>query len=134
MNFAAAKIQIRSIFTLANNSSRVSNLCGRKADKVYGIEEGHGPKNEVRKERWIKAQWLKKHGHYINGEDYRVKNGYMRYQRDFMVDAYNNWSDVDSGLPGASTDLQRIRKLKNLRLAQDIFDAAMLVQRAKDIK
>jgi len=133
MNFAT-KIQIRSIFTLANNSSRVSNLCGRKADKIYGIEEGHGSKNEARKEKWIKAQWKKDHGPYINGEDYRVKNGYMRNQSVYMVDAFNNWSDVDSGLPGPSTDLQRIRKLKNLRLAQDIFDAAMLVKRAENIE
>lgn len=133
MNFAA-KIHIRSIFTLANNSGRVSNLCGRKADKIYGVEEGHGPKNEARKEKWIKKQWKKDNGPYINGEDYRVKNGYMKHQQLFMVDIHNNWSDADSGLPGPSTDMQRVRKLKNLRLAQDIFDAAMLVQRAKNIQ
>jgi len=130
----AAKIQIRSIYTLANNSSRVSNLCGRRADKLYGVEEGHGEKNEFRKEKWIKADRKKNRGEFTNGEDYRVKNGYMKYQHEFMVDAFNNWSDVDSGLPGPSTDLQRVRKLKNQRLAQDIFDAAMLVKRAKNIK
>lgn len=58
----------------------------------------------------------------------------MKVQRDFMVDAHNNWSDVDSGLPGPASALQRVRKSKNLRLAQDVFDAAMLVKRAKNIK
>jgi len=50
----AAKIQIRSIFTLANSTGRVSNLCGRKADKIYGVEDGHGEKNEARKKSGLK--------------------------------------------------------------------------------
>ena len=62
----AAKIQIRSIFTLANHSGRVSNLCGRKADKIYGVEEGHGEKNEARKEKWIKKKLKKDRGEFIN--------------------------------------------------------------------
>ena len=53
-----ARIQIRSFFTLANNHTRVSNLCGRK-EHVYGVEEGHDVKNEVRKDRWIKKHRLK---------------------------------------------------------------------------
>ena len=61
----AAKIQIRSIFTLANNSTRVSNLCGRKADHIYGVEEGHGFKNEVRKEKWIKRHRVHKNVIYF---------------------------------------------------------------------
>jgi len=130
----AAKIQIRSIFTLANHSGRVSNLCGRKADKIYGVEEGHGEKNEARKEKWIKKKLKKDRGEFINGEDYRVKSGFMKDHQMFMVDIHNNWSDAETGLPGPATDLQRVRVLKNQRLAQDIFDAAMLVKRAKNIK
>ena len=61
----AAKIQIRSIFTLANNSTRVSNLCGRKADKIYGVEEGHGVKNEVRGEKWIKRHRVHRNVRYF---------------------------------------------------------------------
>ena len=61
----AAKIQIRSIFTLANNSTRVSNLCGRKADKIYGVEEGHGVKNEVRGEKWIKRHRIHRNVRYF---------------------------------------------------------------------
>ena len=64
MNFAA-KIQIRSIFTLANNSTTISNLCGRKADNIYGVEEGHGFKNEVRKEKWIKRHRVHKNVRYF---------------------------------------------------------------------
>ena len=51
-----------------------------------------------------------------------------------MLETGHTWTDVDSGLPGPPTDHQKLRQLKNLQLAQDIFDAAMLVQRAKDIK
>jgi len=133
----AAKIQIRSIFTLANSSGRASNLCGRKADKIYGVEDGHGEKNEVRKEKWIKKKVKKDRGDYLGhicGEDYRVKNGYMKKQNLFVVDVFSNWSDADSGLPGPSTAMQRVRKLKNLQLAEDVFEAAMLVKRAQNIK
>jgi len=125
----AAKIQIRSIFTLASNSTRVSNLCGRKADKIYGVEEGHGHKNEVRGEKWIKRYRAHK-----NGEDWRLANGYDKKQHLWMLETGHTWTDVDSGLPGSPTDHQKIRQLKNLQLAQDIFEAAMLVQRAKDMK
>ena len=58
----------------------------------------------------------------------------MKDHQMFMVDIHNNWSDAETGLPGPATDLQRVRVLKNQRLAQDIFDAAMLVKRAKNIK
>ena len=51
-----------------------------------------------------------------------------------MLETGHTWTDVDSGLAGPPTDSQKIRQLKNMRLAQDIFDAAMLVQRAKDMK
>jgi len=123
-----ARIQIRSIFTLANNTTRVSNLCGRK-EHVYGNEEGHDVKNEFRKDKWIK-----KHRRTTAGEDWRLKNGYQKYPTCFLLDNGTDWSDVDTELPGPPTDLQKIRKLKNQRLAQDVFDAYMLVQRAKDIK
>ena len=43
----------------------------------------------------------------------------------------HNWSDVDSKLPGAPTPLQSATRARNVNLAQDIFDAYMLVQRAK---
>ena len=58
----------------------------------------------------------------------------MKDHQMFMVDIHNNWSDAETRLPGPATDLQRVRVLKNQRLAQDIFDAAMLVKRAKNIK
>jgi len=51
-----------------------------------------------------------------------------------MLETGHTWTDVDTELPGPPTDHQKVRQLKNLRLAQDIFDAAMLVQRAKDMK
>ena len=74
----AAKIQIRSIFTLANNSTRVSNLFGRKADNIYGVEEGHGFKNEVRKEKWIKRHRVHKNVIYF----------FLMYSRKFNFDVF----------------------------------------------
>jgi len=72
-------------------------------------------KNEGRKEKWIKKKLKKDRGDYLGhvcGEDYRVKNGYMKKQNLFVVDVFSNWSDADSGLPGPSTAMQRVRKLK----------------------
>ena len=40
-----------------------------------------------------------------------------------MLKTGHTWTDVDSGLPSPPTDHQKICQLKNLRLAQDIFDA-----------
>ena len=46
----------------------------------------------------------------------------------------SNWSDPESGTPGAPLPIQTIQRQRMTQLAQDIFDAAMLVKRAQSIK
>ena len=53
------------VFFSPYSTGRVSNLCGRKADKIYGVEDGHGEKNEARKEKWIKKKLKKDRGDYM---------------------------------------------------------------------
>ena len=43
-----------------------------------------------------------------------------------MLKTGHTWTDVDSGLLSPPTDHQKICQLKNLRLAQDIFDANLI--------
>ena len=92
------------------------------------MEEGHDLKNEVRKEKWIKkrqrptkgAAWRK-----AQGLESSVLKGFKEIPE---------WSDVETGFPGAPTPAQIHAKKVNLQLCQDIFDAAMLVKRAQNIK
>ena len=50
------------------------------------------------------------------------------------IKAMNNWSEVETGFPGAPTQKQINERKVMIQLAQDIFDAAMLVKRAKNIQ
>jgi len=119
-------LQTRRLTTLV--SGRLANLCNR--DVKYGVEEGHDLKNEVRKEKWIKKRqkptkgqkWRKEHG---------LTSEVMNNQH---VNAMNNWSDVETGFPGAPTLTQINERKVMIELCQDIFDAAMLVKRAQNIE
>ena len=84
-------------------------------------------KNEVRKEKWIK-----KKTRLTKGRDWRLEHGYDTKGVQKISASMNNWSEVDSGQPGSATDWQKRHKQRNIQLAQDIFDAYNLVQRAKN--
>jgi len=118
--------QFRSFSTVSTNL-RSTILFGKK-DQVYGNEEGHDVKNEVRKEKWIK-----KRQNRPRSMKWRMQNGFEARQ-DSLLDRMSNWSDPDSQIPGAPTERQVALKKRNLELAQDVFDAAMLVQKAKSFK
>ena len=110
----------------ATNSSKISNLC-KKSDHMYGNEFGHTIKNEFRKDRWIRQ-----HYRAPKGEDWRVKNGFGKMTPlEGSLRTMSNWSDPESGTPGAPLPIQTIQRQRMTQLAQDIFDAAMLVERAK---
>lgn len=119
------RLQFRPFSTLVNG--RVSNLCGR--DQKYGVEEGHDLKNEVRKEKWIK-----KRQRISKGADWRKAQGLEDRVMNTTIKAMPEWSDAETGFPGAPTNKQIHAKKVNLQLCQDIFDAAMLVKRAQNIK
>ena len=120
-------IQIRC-FSSAANSFRVPNLCGRK-DHMYGNEYGHDIKNEFRKDKWIRKKYKSP-----KGEDWRVSNGFDKTPPlKGTLRAMSNWSDAESGINGAPLPTQTIQRQRMTQLAQDIFDAAMLVERAKNM-
>ena len=52
----------------------VRNMSGRR-DKLYGFEEGHSNKNEVRKETWIRKRYRKTMGQqwYFNENKYLIR-------------------------------------------------------------
>jgi hypothetical protein len=117
----------RSFFTMANTSQ--SNVCGRR-DHVYGNEEGHDIKNEVRKEKWIR-----KRNPRTGGENWRRQAGYEPDPLTHGTFAQmSDWSETDTGHLGAPTEKQKIEKVRMIELAQSIYDAAMLVEKAKAIK
>ena len=97
-------------------------------DPKYGVEEGHGLKNEARKEKWIK-----KRQRPTAGQAWRKAQGLEPLVLGTKIKAMPEWSDVETGFPGAPTPAQIHAKKVNLQLCQDIFDAAMLVKRAQNI-
>ena len=98
-------------------------------DQKYGVEEGHDLKNEVRKEKWIKKKLR-----IGNGANWRKDQGLEPVVMNTTIQAMPEWSDAESGFPGAPNPNQIRAKKVNLQLCQDIFDAAMLVKRAQNIK
>ena len=99
-------------------------------ESKYGVEEGHGKKNEFRKEKWIKKRERKLQ---TRGGDWRKSSGYNKNQQEFLL-PLSNWSDVETQFPGAPSDLQKRHKIRELQLAQDVFDAYQLVQRAQNVQ
>ena len=118
-------VQMRYVSTVAN-SFRIHNLSAKK-DHNYGNEWGHDIKDEVRKEKWIR-----KRNRRTKGENYRVSNGFEKEPALIgHLKAMNNWSNAETGTPGAPLLSQTIDRQRMSELAQDIFDAAMLVEKAK---
>lgn len=116
-----ARLSFRSFCT--------TTILRSKRDNVYGVEEGHGTRNEVRSEKWIRKQKLRSQ---TKGEAWRTDRNYESSVQKFTL-PLSNWSDADQDLPGPPSNLQKLAKINNLKLAQDIFDAAQLVQRAKNL-
>ena len=118
--------QIRGINTMANSSGVICNLFGKR-DAYYGTEYGHDKKNEVRNERWIRKTYRRS-----GGESWRESKGYDKVTPLLgSLRTMSNWSDVESGLPGTPLKVQAVQRQRMTQLAQDIYDAAMLVRRAK---
>ena len=118
--------QVRGINTMANNSGAICNLFGKR-DAYYGTEYGHDTKSEVRNERWIRKTYRRS-----AGESWRESKGYDKVTPLLgSLRTMSNWSDVESGLPGTPLKIQAIQRQRMTQLAQDVYDAAMLVRRAK---
>lgn len=101
---------------------------GRR-DKMYGSEPGHGEKNEVRKERW----WRKKNPP-LRGGDWRELRGLEHDSLPKGIFARRpDWRRLD-GEPGALTVAQEHNKEAELRLIEDIYEAAQVTLKAKEFE
>ncbi len=119
---------LESVQGLRPLHTRVAHpLCNRRDS--YGVEEGHGQKNEVRKEKWIR-----KRNRPTYGKQWRIQNNYeLQPLVKGTLASQSEWTDVETGHPGPGTDEQRIRRARMTLLAAEIHQAAMLVQRAKSM-
>ena len=118
--------QLRGINTMVNSSGRICNLLGKR-DAYYGTEYGHDKKNEFRNEKWIRKNYRRS-----AGQNWRESKGYDKVTPLLgSLRIMSNWSDVESGLPGTPLKVQAIQRQRMTQLAQDVYDAAMLVRKAK---
>lgn len=121
-------IWTRGFFTVANNNS-FGRILASKNDKLYGQEPGHDLKNEVRKEKWIRKRMRR-----TMGAAWREQSGYER--QPFIsgtMSQLNDWTDVNTGMAGAPTLKQKAQRKRMVELAQDIYDAAKMVEKAKKL-
>lgn len=120
-----------------NNASleKISNKCvrymGSKRDKLYGVEEGHGEqKNEVRKEKYWRRRNPPRKGSLwreVNGYD---KNNALHCGAFSLIP---DWSD-ESGEIGAPTPMQEKIVAQNLRLINEVYEAAMIATKAQEFE
>ena len=82
-----------------------------------------------------KEKWIKKRQRPSKGQEWRESQGlYKSVMQSPDIKAMNNWSDAETGFPGAPTQKQINERKVMIQLAQDIFDAAQLVKRAQNIE
>lgn len=111
-------------------NSYVRNMSSKR-DKLYGVEEGHAEqKNEVRKEKfWRKRNPSRKGAFWRETNGYDTRNALSHGAFAMIPD----WSD-ENGDAGAPTPLQEKIRQYELTLIQQIYDASMIVQKAKEFE
>ena len=112
------------------NSGTIVRFMGRR-DKIYGSEESHAEKNEVRKEKW----WRKRNPP-IRGGNWRKDNGYDE-QNALSRGAFAlipEWSNHETGDSGAPSPLQEQIRDDRLLLINQVYEAAMLVKTAQEFE
>jgi len=96
---------------------------GRK-DNAYGYEEGHGTKNEVRKDRWIRKRRIKTAGQEWREEQGLVPNPF----RSHALVTTPDWKFKD-GRPGYLTQDQAEAVAIMKDLCQDVHEALKLMKK-----
>ncbi|CAB4069784.1 MRPL52 [Lepeophtheirus salmonis] len=100
--------------------------------RLYGNEEGHDKKNEVRKEKWIRKHTMRKK----MGGDYREM--VLQYSRNPQESGnpiidLPDWNHPD-GSVGVLSKGQQTRILEKKELIGDILESFNIVQEASKIK
>jgi len=120
---------LQNALTKTTTSNITRHMANR--DKLYGVEEGHATqKNEVRKEKY----WRKRNPP-LKGFVWRETQGYDK-SKALATGAFSlipDWSN-ESGEFGAPTPLQERIMEENLRLINEIYEAASIVKKAQEFE
>lgn len=125
----------RRAVLINTTQQNINNKCVRymasKRDKLYGVEEGHAEqKNEVRKEKYWRKRNPSRKGSY-----WREANGYDK-NNALHTGAFAlipDWSNA-SGEIGAPTPLQEKIVQQNLRLINEVYEAALIAKKAQEFE
>jgi len=120
---------LKNAFTKATTINITRHMARR--DKLYGVEEGHAEqKNEVRKEKyWRKRNPSMKGLHWRESQGYDKSDALCKGAFALIPD----WSD-ESGDVGAPTILQQNIMHSNLRLVNEVYEAAAIVRKAQEFE
>lgn len=104
-------------------------IANRTKKTDYGYEEGHGEDNEVRKEKFFRKRNPQRKVH-----DWRRKHNLHP-----QALAWGPWSQkadwsFESGDPGVLNAKQQQLMTDNIRLAEEVHQAALLVLKAKQFE
>lgn len=117
--------------SLENISNKYVRYMSGKRDKLYGVEEGHAEqKNEVRKEKYWRKRNPSRKGMYwreVNGYD---KNNALHSGAFALIP---DWTD-ENGEVGAPTPLQEKVAEQNLRLINQVYEAALIAKKAQEFE
>jgi len=98
--------------------------------KAYGYEEGHGEKNEVRKDYW----WRKRNPPRKPWGDYKSKRNLHPAVLAWGPNSQTpDWSYED-GHPGVLNKKQAMLRADNIRLVKEVHEAALLVLKARQFE
>ena len=112
---AATTLRLQQTASLSTTSAS----CLSKREKNYGYEPGHGAKNEVRKEKWIR----KRLGPAPTGRKWRLNSGLVPNPlKAHALATTPDWSFKD-GTPGylSASQAEAVDIMKDLAL--DVRDA-----------
>jgi len=109
---------------------RIYAISSRHASRErYGSEEGHAEKNEVRGDNW----WRKRNPHR-KIVDWRGEQKLHPHAVTWgPLSQTADWSFQD-GQPGVLNEKQRRMRADNIRLVNEVHQAAVLVMKAKQFE
>ncbi len=110
-------------------SPGISLLLRRDMSKrsiLYGGEEGHDKKNEVRKLRWVR-----KHARRSTGEGWRTRSQGLPADPFKAYSLYTkpDWSFAEDGTPGYLSEAQRAAVMEMRDLCTDVEEALEVLGR-----
>lgn len=124
------KAAARTLNLEAKIGGGLFSVACRTKVRDYGFEEGHGEKNEVRKDAWFRKRNPPRKVH-----DWRRKQNLHPQALAWGPCSQSaDWSYDESGDPGVLNSKQQSMLKDNLRLVEEVHQAAMLVKKAQEFE